>query len=89
MQPVDKKQPNAWGLYDMSGNVWEMVWDRYGNYPTSAVTDPVGPGPDSNRVIRGGSWFYKASRVRVAHRDFGATFASSNDVGFRLARTVQ
>ena len=41
--PVGLRKPNGFGLYDMSGNVWEMVWDRYGNYPTSAVTDPVGP----------------------------------------------
>lgn len=89
LQPVGKKQPNAWGLFDMSGNVFEMVWDRYGNYPTSAVTDPVGPSSGANRVIRGGSFFYEASRVRVAHRDFGATFGSSNDAGFRLVRTTK
>ena len=69
--PVGKKKPNAWGLYDMSGNVREWVWDWYGSYSGDA-RDPTGPEQGSNRVVRGGSWLSKARRVRVAYR--------SNDV---------
>jgi len=54
--PVGLKQANGWGLYDMSGNVWEWIWDRYGDYGGDA-TDPAGPAARPDRVIRGGSYF--------------------------------
>ena len=56
LHPVGQKKPNAWGLYDMHGNVFEWCSDWFGDYPTSAVTDPVGADTGSDRVYRGGAW---------------------------------
>jgi sulfatase modifying factor 1 len=52
---VGSKRPNPWGLYDMHGNAWEWVQDRYGAYNSESVTDPQGPSSSSHRVIRGGN----------------------------------
>ena len=82
---VKGKTPNAWGLYDMSGNVFEWTWDWYGSY-SGDVTDPTGPSSGSYRVRRGGSWFSYARDVRVAYRSFGARRPQL--AAFRLARTL-
>ena len=62
--PVGQKQPNAWGLYDMLGNVYEWCGDGYGPYPTGSATDPVGPSDVPDRVYRGGSWWDDARYVQ-------------------------
>jgi formylglycine-generating enzyme required for sulfatase activity len=87
-EPVGKKEPNAWGMYDMHGNVWEWCSDWYGEYPRSAVVDPAVLNDGSNRVYRGGSWDFNAAFCRSASRNFSTPDYRSYILGFRVALSL-
>ena len=83
---VGKYPANAWGLRDMHGNVWEWCLDRYGDYPSVVVTDPVGALEEgSARVFRGGSWSSSARLCRSAIRRYGAPSDRSDRIGVRIS----
>ena len=85
---VGSRQPNAWGLHDIHGNVNEWVWDWYAKYPSpkQEQTNPKGPPSGSHRVFRGGSWSNTAQVARSAYRLYDNPFGRYFYLGLRLAR---
>lgn len=84
-QPVGGKKPNAWGLYDMHGNVWEWVVDWFAPHPKeSQLTDPEGPPSGEHKVFKGGGWSHEAKFSRATSRFMMAPDMGINFVGFRV-----
>lgn len=87
VHPVAGLAPNACGLFDMSGNVWELVHDYYGAYSAEAATDPSGPSTGTDRGMRGGSYHGRGSSARVSERSSTGMGVDERSVGFRVVRT--
>ncbi len=100
LRPVGTKKPNAWGLYDMHGNMWEWCQDHYAQYTAKAVTDPINPAPgttsessgnpvdqilNAGRVVRGGGWRVYAAGCRSAYRNSNDPSLRGPVNGFRVA----
>ena len=83
---VGKKPANAWGLYDMHGNVWEWCWDFFGNYSSAAQTNPTGVSSGLTRVTRGGSWYSSSQGLRSACRNGDLPSGQFANLGFRVVR---
>ena len=83
--PVKSLPPNAWGLYEMHGNVWEWCEDGFAEFDAMPQTDPLGPTTSADRVLRGGCWIGGGRSVRSAYRGRGEPDYRDDGIGFRLA----
>jgi formylglycine-generating enzyme required for sulfatase activity len=88
--PVGQKKPNAFGIHDMHGNIWEWCWDWYDPdfYKKSPAADPRGPEQATARVYRGGCWDYIPQLARSADRAWITPVYWSSNLGFRVVRSV-
>ena len=86
--PVWVFPPNAWGLFNVHGNVWEWCADWYGPYPDGDAVDPRGPASGRQRVLRGGSWRNPARFLRSAARNQMVPSGRDRDAGFRVCLIV-
>lgn len=87
VHPVGQKPANQLDLYDMSGNVYEWVWNWYARYTWKQNTLYEGPPNGTDKVIRGGSWYHGAREMRVTDRKSAKPHSNTNYIGFRLVRT--
>jgi len=86
--PVGQKKPNAWGLYDMHGNVWEWCSDWYGEYAAGQAADPTGPAKGEDRVLRGGCWGDGPQACRLARRNWSGPDGRYGNFGLRVVVVV-
>lgn len=89
--PIGQKKPNPWGLYDVHGNVWEWVQDRYSDeyFAKSPQTDPKGPEKGNQRVVKGGSWHITADSWRTSFRKAYEPNYRGISIGFRIVKETQ
>lgn len=85
---VDSFLPNGFGLYNMSGNVWEWCWDWYSDYDTNNINNPSGPSKGIYKVHRGGGWNDFARHLRSAYRAASVPYNKLYNIGFRLVRSA-
>jgi formylglycine-generating enzyme required for sulfatase activity len=84
---VARKEPNAWGLHDMHGNVWEWIWDLYADLPDLSPDNVESPGHGPDRTFRGGSWYTGPIACRTTNFCRSDPAFASQDLGFRIARS--
>jgi formylglycine-generating enzyme required for sulfatase activity len=89
LAPVGSYRPNAFGLHDMLGNVWEFCTTRYGPYPKGTVVDPGDGDPKRGFAVRGGGWSNIAADVRCASRNADPPHFGHSNLGFRVAIPVR
>ena len=87
--PVKSYAPNAFGLYDMNGNVWEWCQDWYAPYDGNKITNPTGPKSGSDKIRRGGSWYGAGQRCRSGNRNFSHFANRYQTTGFRLVKEIK
>jgi formylglycine-generating enzyme required for sulfatase activity len=87
--PVGQKKPNAWGLFDMEGNVYEWTSDWFFDYEEDSQTDPKGPETGFEKIPRGGSWESTPKGVRTSNRNVLEPDGASYNIGFRIVRDAQ